>query len=210
MDITTVARIKALLGETGTSIDAVLASMITAMSARFESEMQRPLAALDRTEVYSVGATRRFISLRAAPVVRVDSRGSSVATFQVKVNSVPSFTSVPLLVVNRDYIVEDTMGAVRILADVPTITTGAIGRPIAPYYVQVRYTGGLGVDQPAIEAAYPDLVAAADAQIVYLWRRRLSLGGDQKTGDSAATYDSSYALLPDVYTTLRGYERRAG
>lgn len=52
-DLTSVAAVKAYLGETGTSLDVILASLVSATSKRFLEEIGREIESASRTETFS-------------------------------------------------------------------------------------------------------------------------------------------------------------
>lgn len=200
MDYTTAARVKVLLGigVADTSQDSFLGQLITATSSRFDQEMRRHSTQSSRTEVYPVKFSRRLVTLKGAPVTTVST---------VKISDTTDFTTATTLVVNDDYIVEQDAGVLRLLTQGTPFTAGMNGRPIAPYYLQVVYTGGFATSQANLASAYPDLAEAADLQVAYLHRRRLTPGGNLSVGDSSTQYTKDYNLLDEVRETLAKYKR---
>lgn len=211
IDCTTIARVKAHLPGTDAGSDAVLALLISSVSARMEAECYRWFQSTERTEVYPLRQPARLITLKGSPVTATDSRGVSLASFTVKASSSLSFSASPTLTRNTDYLLEQDRGVLRMLTDLDTFTGGLRTRPIAPAYVQVLYTGGLAADTTAFVAAYPDLAIACEMQVVHEFRRRTNAGaGDAQAGDSSFTHSADLALLTTVREALRPYKRRRG
>jgi hypothetical protein len=202
MDYTTAARVKSLLGIGGadTSQDTLIAQLITSTSMRFDNEMRRHGQQSARTEVYPVKFTRRLVSLKGAPV-------PSAGALTVKISDSTDFTAAVTLSKNDDYIIENDAGIIRMITTGTPFTAGSAGRPIAPYYLQVTYTGGLATNTTQLITTYPDLAQACDLQVAYLHRRRLSAGGNFSVGQSSTQYTGDYDLLADVQKTLNKYMR---
>ena len=202
IDYTTRARVKTLLGIANADVsqDSLIDQLITATSLRFDAEMRRHGQQIQRTEVYPIKLSRRIITLQGAPV-------NAAAAMTVKFNDTTDFTTATTMVENDDYVVEDTAGVIRLVSQGTPFTSGTIGRPIMPYYVQVTYTGGLATITANLISGYPDLAQACDLQVAYLHRRRTSPGGDVKVGDSYTAYTKDYGILDEVRSTLNKYKR---
>ena len=202
MDYTTRARVKTLLGIANADVsqDGLIDQLVTAVSQRFDTEMRRHSQQTARTEVYPVKFTRRLITLKGAPVA------TSPAPV-VKISDTTDFTTATTMVANDDYVIEFDAGVVRLLTQGTPFTAGAAGRPVAPYYVQVQYTGGFATSTANVISAYPDLAQACDLQVAYQHRRRVSPGGNVTVGDSSTQYTKDYGLLDEVREVLNKYKR---
>lgn len=202
MDYTTKARVKVLLGigAADTSQDSFIDQLITATSGRFDAEMRRHSTQTARTEVYPVKFTRRLVTLKGAPV-------PSGGALTVKISDTTDFTTAVTLVKDDDFIIEHDAGVLRLMTQGTPFTAGSTGRPIAPYYIQVTYTGGFATSTANLIAGWPDLAEACDLQVAYLYKRRVSPGGNVSVGDSSTQYTKDYGLLDEVREALNKYKR---
>ena len=75
MDATTVARVKALLDipDATSTHDAVLGTIVTAVSKRIENYIDRHLESKARTEEYSIKPRQNVLFLRGYPVSAISS-----------------------------------------------------------------------------------------------------------------------------------------
>lgn len=200
LDLTTLARVKTLLGEAGASQDALLGQLIAAVSARFEEEMRRHTTQAARTEVYPVKMNRRMLTMRGAPV-------DLTQPFSLKFSDTTNFSGVPTMVRNSDFVVEEEMGILRLITTGDAFAQGKLQRPFMPYYVQIISTSGMATSTANFITAYPEVAQACDLQVAYLFRRRTSPGGDVKVGDSFAQYTRDYNLLDEVRSAIWKHKR---
>lgn len=200
LDLTTLARVKTLLGESGASLDALLSQLISSVSARFEEEMRRHTLRAARTEVYPVKMTRRMLTLKGAPV-------DPAAAITVKYSDTTDFASSPTLVKNSDYVIEDEMGVIRLITTGDAFAAGKMQRPFMPYYVQVACTSGMATSTANFISAYPEIAQACDIQTAYLFKRKVSPGGDVKVGDSYSQFTRDYGLLDEARSALSKHKR---
>lgn len=210
LDLTTLEEVKALAAEEGTSQDATFESLITQVSRRVEQYMRRDaLVVVDREEIYSVRRHERVISLRAAPVVHLNIKTNlTTRDFDVKWSQDGHPDRYEQLNEYDDYIVEAEFGICRLINSLPTLHT-PLGRESAPASVKIRYTAGMAADTPAFVEAYPDIAGAVALQVVYLFKRRNSPGGNIVVGDSGTSFTKDYMLLKEVRETLNQYKRRS-
>lgn len=201
--LTTVDRVKSLIRETGSGQDANLTLLITAISAQFEAYTQRNVLKQQYVEVYPLMRGRRLITLNASPV-------DMMQAFQVVLTIDNDFSDASLAPLQRSfhYIIEDDIGLLRFLTDPTPMTMGITGRPAAPVYVKVTYTGGMAADTAAFVAAFPAVSTAVELQVAHLFKRGLSPGGDLKVGNSQATYTKDYDILDAVQRIWNLYRRR--
>lgn len=200
MNLTTIARLKVLIGETTADQDAFLEQIVTDVSRECEIEMRRHAQQLARTEEYAFRSHERTIFLTGAPV--------SAAAVTIKESWTNDFTNATALTAGVHYVLSRTNGRLQILYRPTFPLDQSSGRPIGPTYFQVAYTGGMTVDDASFVAAHPDIAGAVDLQCVHLFRRKENPGGSTKLGDSAAIYTEPYHLLPGVLRTLARYKRR--
>ncbi len=189
---TTTARVKALLGDTGSANDTLLASLVSSVSKEIEAWIGYPVTQAARTELYSLGQNDRFLFLNVIPVV-------SVA--EVKVASIGSWdwTTVTALTADIDY---HLGGSGQIYWNFETRAGFENAR--------VTYTAGLGVDDAGVIAAAPDLALAADLQVAEDWRRRFEPSQISiPTPKGAKTMASPVRFMPRALELLARYRRVA-
>ena len=195
MDVTTKARVQAILasgGQKAAPLDALIPVLIADVSARFEQYLGRALELTTRTERFDAHPTTSRLMLEAYPI-------SSVA--RVEYDPERAFGSTgDVLVANDDFVSDDAHGILFLEGVLLSDYRQAI---------EVEYDGGLGANQAALEAAFPELVHAADLQVAYLARRRQNLGGSATSAAGASTtYVGAYELLPEVKSILDLLRRR--
>lgn len=159
MDLTTLARVKAWGGFTTTQHDALMSSLITAVSAEAEKFLNRHVEQLARTEQFDVKRGIQHIFLPGFPVL-------AAPALQVRNNQSRDFTGAAIAVTNN-YFLDLRRGIIKF--DRYELVTG-------PGVVQVIYTGGMATSVAAFIAAYPNLANAVDMQISFMVRRRDSFG----------------------------------
>ena len=202
MNLTTLARVKTAIGidSSVTTDDSQLSQIIAEVSAGMEQSMQRLVEAKSRTEVVPLSWPSLLLMLPAYPVTSVSS---------VKCSPTQEFSGVTAMTAASDYVLDDAAGVLRLLAQPTYLRREGVGRPLHPTFFQVTFTGGMAADTAAMIAAYPELSAACDAQIRYLWQRRDSLGSNSNTSQGSTSFKDSYDWLPSVARTLAYYRRRS-
>lgn len=204
MDATTVARVKDLLEISHADHDTVLGRIVSAVSSRIETFLDRKLQTVERTEEYTLKPRQRVIFLRAYPL-----------TTQASVSSVkvaPSWDYAAAAAYDSDSYRVDLETGTLYLPYSPVQHYLDDNHASSPLAAQVVYTAGMGVDTNAFVAAYPDIAYAADTQSVAMWRRRDSPQGKEhsiRAGSmsSGATYEAPLNLVPDVIEALTPYRR---
>lgn len=185
MDMTTKERIKALMGIDSTGSDDLIDIIIAGVSARFESLLGRHVTVDTYTEVYEVSKAAKVIWLRGYPIASITSM-----TYSSKTND----SSATLLVADDDYSLDADAGIVRLRL---------VNTPYNPGYLSVVYSGGMAANYTALLAAFPELVAAADSQVVHEWNRKRSPGGNLETRDGKTNFGQPEVnLLSGVRETL--------
>jgi hypothetical protein len=210
LDLTTLARVKATVPIRTADVDqdALLSQFISALSAQAERYLRREVLQVERYEVHAVRDGRTSVALKAYPVIATDGRGGFLNAFNVKLSSTTSFSSSPTLVRNRDYVLEEPNGTLRLSLLPSAFTTAPDGRATAPGYVQVQYSGGMAATTAAFVSAYPEIAAAIDVDVVHFWKRRNSPEGEVKVADSVMEVSGQLQLLKHSREVLDPYRRR--
>lgn len=190
VNATTISRVKAHMGDTSSSNDALYTSLIAAVSREIELSIGYDLLQAERTERYDLSPHDRFIFLKVIPVV-------SVA--EVKIGpSYWDFTGISALTADQDY---------RLGPDGVLYLNGSWG---AGYQkAQVRYTAGLGTSDANVVTAAPDLALAADVQVCEEFRRRTNPNTISRPGPGgkSTVYAAPHGFLPRVEELLASYRR---
>ena len=190
VNVTTTARVKALLGDTSSTNDALYATLIDSVSREFEDYLGYPLLQAERTELYDLGQNDEILFLKVVPVV-------SVAEVKIGPNYW-DFTTLTALTANQDYKLGDDGQLFLNLR----ISAGF-------QKASVKYTAGLGANDAAVIAAAPQLALAADIQVSEEFRRRNNptTASRPGPGGTSKTYTSPHGFLPRVGELL-GAKRR--
>jgi hypothetical protein len=163
VDLTTVERVKALMGYLPENDDAdqVLASLVRSVSAEMERALDRKVEIAERIALLSPEAGQRVFPLHAWPILSVAS-----VTEDYTHRAFTGDTAV-VLEADVDFAVDSVNGLLHV--DRWALRAGKSS-------LQVVYTGGMATDTDGFVVDYPDLAAAADAQVVYQFRQRESIG----------------------------------
>lgn len=188
LDLTTLARLRTFGGISGnaTETDAVLSSIITYVSQKFEQYCSRQFLIHADTERRNLRGS--LVPVVRCPVVSVESVRASVSGRSSELSALSS----------SQYEIAPGGNAVR-LWDVP-----------AGSLVEVSFTGGLAADTAAIITDHPVLEGACKLQSLNLWQRHKS---PDKTGLTIVSGDTSwegqYEMLKDVKRDLdQNYNNR--
>lgn len=200
LDFTTLARVKALIAETTSAQDALLSSLITAVSARIEDELQRKAKKQAYTEVYTLNEASHVIALRATPV-------DVTQAVTVKASTTADFASSVALVANQAFVVDAFASVIRIYSQFTAPRVYGSNSPAGPIYLQVQYTGGMADTAANFILAFPDIALATDLQVRYVHQRRLTPGGNVTVGPGSTSFQDEYGLLKEV-RSLIGRHRR--
>jgi len=182
MDLTTLARVKALAKDTSSANDAWYAQAISAISAAIERETGRWFERKQRTEKFRPDGDISIFFLRALPVASID---------EVK---------------NDGAIVDAT--EYRLLDDIGAIEFESPPLPSFDGRLEVKYTGGLAADVATLVATaeYLDVVGVCEREVLALWQRRDRIAPrlSESVGGSSLTLEYPDGFLPE---TLRVIER---
>lgn len=204
LDLTTLARVKTALklADADTARDAALSQFITELSMEFASLMKRWTLSARRQEIVHFSAGRKTVGVRGYPVT----------TFHtVQLAETEDFAGVSNLAAT-DYHTQALIGLVHLRIAPQAVRRAPSRVPMHPAVARVDYTGGMAVDTAALIANYPDLAAACEQQVAYLWQRsqRNALGSNSTTGPNGETkFEGQYDLLPTVRAVVDRYTRRA-
>jgi len=201
LPLTTIARVKELIGELTTDQDVVLTRLIVSVSNAIETELHRYVGAGEYIETIPVWPGNHVFSVKAIPVA------TSPAPI-LKMNSYRDFSGAIAQVEGQDYIVEYDTGLVRLLPSIIGIQDRGSGYAIAPTYVRITYTGGMAATTADVIATQPEIAMMADLQVAYLLKRRNTPGGNMTVGPNSTAFDRAYDWLPSVKRTLEMYKRR--
>lgn len=175
--LTTEARVLTILGEgLGAKEQALIAMLISSVSARIESALGRGTLTQARTEYIDVAYGQRILQLTSYPITTVSS---------VYNDSAREYGS-SSLVDDDDYAVVDTLGQVIVDYD---LIPGARS-------AKVTYTGGLATTTDNLISSYPDIAMAAEYQIVHEFRRRR----DSLDGSSVSLPSGGVAFVGELKT----------
>lgn len=190
MDLTTVARVKALLDITGAQHDTSLGVYVPAVSQMVEEYLNRTAFQEIQTDQLDVEIGQRIFLLRAYPVLaapapalkhdlsRIFGSGSELATDGYYLN----------------------LGRGRIQLDGIALAPG-------PGTLKVVYTGGMATTTAALITAFPAVARAVDMQTAYVFKRRDSLGAASISGDGGSISLEAVGLLPMVKEMLQPFRR---
>lgn len=195
IDLTTVARVKALLNNAHSTFDTLFAQLIRFYSARFEKELGRSIETTERTEQYDIETGQSVVVLRAFPVIEVASVVND-GSRQFDGDALDS----SLFYVNGD------RGLIEF--DGVDLVPG-------PGVLRVTYTAGMtdeGATDPTASFIenYPDIAQAMDLQVAEVYRRKDRLGANSMSFQGGGVgYESAVKLLPEVERTLAFHRRYA-
>lgn len=195
LETTTVDRVKISslsdLDLNDTTKDELLYNLILEVSTQIEEYLGHELIAKQRVEVFDVEPLQERMWLPQWPVSSIDEvRNRSSAAVLWADTSALDTTSYTLLP-NPGRIEFNT-----------TLLPG-------PLNLQVTYTAGIAATTQALIASNADLVAAAERQVGYLFRRREN-PDRTSTSFQGASFTGTIVearLLPSVKETLRKYKR---
>jgi hypothetical protein len=191
--MTTRAAVKTALGITASTQDAAIDALLDAVSQEAANYLNRDIdASIARTQVYIVTAGHPYIWLRGYPIVSVTS---------VKYSRTRTFSDVIALdPAQPQYDVINASGEIFLRFECMTYLYD-------PAYVEVQYTGGMGIDTASFMAAYPRIANAVSSEIINRLNRAKTPDGDVRTIGGQVAYGKQLAPLDDFYCAL-GKERR--
>lgn len=188
IDATTLALVKEHLVKTSTAEDALLTTLIRAVSAQVEAYLITPLFESERTEFYDAVEGAHDIWLLSVPVNGVS---------EARIDTTWAFATTSIISANL-YRIDRATGRLYFSNSLPE----------GPGVVQVRYTGGLAATTADLVAKFPDVALAATQQVGELYRRR---GNASATGRGGGQGGISYPkglVLLDVVRELLDPHRR--
>lgn len=202
MDLTTTERVRTLLMgggmDAGTALEAsslaAVAQILVSVSAAAESYLDRNVqSGVSRTEYFDVRCDRMVYPLRAYPVASITGVWyDTTQAFAAATALSSSYYFSPTL---------DDRGLLRLKS------------PLQPYYdmapaaLKITYTGGMAATTTAFVAAFPDLAAAVDRQVIYEWKRRNDMGSLSVSGDGGTVTIPEVHLLRSTLEILDRHKR---
>lgn len=197
VDLTTEALVsEALRPATGvleTGLSGGIAQIISDISAEFTRYLGYHTLSAERTDTYELGRGKRVLTLDARPV--------TVAPDSIKVALHPSSLATATAIESTDYTLHPAAGWIRFHRRLAT----------GPVYVQMTYTGGIGVDADDVVANDAEIAYAASLQCAYRLQRNDSLGGNFNTLAGGSTqFTGQYRFLLEVQNILSARRRLPG
>lgn len=193
--LTTTAYVKTQLGISGSTQDALIAQLITAVSAQFESLTGRKFINTDYTEIYD-GTGRSNLYLREYPV-------NSVTSVERNHGSIgdPSWTTL-----DADTYYVDTRTGIISSGSAFASFPGDFSKRIAHY--RVIYNAGYG----AAAADMPEDIQQAIAAIIGYQINTMGREGitSERTGTYSVSYSTTqraFSAVPLASSTLDIYRR---
>ena len=182
MDLVTIATVRAFRGWSADATqDAVLGTLITSISARFEKDLcGRLVEETSRTVQVNISTDQRTVQLPAFPVETLTA---------VKNSAERDFTGDA--VSSDDYYLEAAIGVINFETGLER-GAGAL---------QVEYTGGMGTSATDVESTFPDVADAVMRQVVYEYERRNTLGQTSQIlaqNSTQRNWPSAGGWLPEV------------
>ena len=190
MDLTELADVKALgtWAAGDTQDDAVLARMITSVSAQVERELCRHVEQTSRTEEFYLRQGEKVVTLVGAPISSVTS---------VKYGADKDWANETALAETTEWIQDAAGGTVRLMFQTQA----------APGWVQVIYTGGMAANVSAFKTAFPDISEAVAQQVFYQFSRRQSPGGTVTVQGGTQNFTGQLKLLDMLTQAIETHRR---
>lgn len=196
MNLSTVARVKALVSSFGTApanADTEIAAVLATVSGAVERYLDRTVLAASVTEYFDVEYGMECVRLRAYPVTALTS---------VHYDADQSFGAETALTSDDYYL--PTLDPSGLLAFVSPFSPSRTHRRA----LKVVYTGGMAATADAFAAAFPDIAGAVDVQCSHEWQRRNALGVTNISYPDGTNASLSFdRWIPSVKQVLDTYRR---
>jgi hypothetical protein len=186
--ITTKERVKAKRDITGTTLDAVIDTLIAGVSQMAEEHLGRRLLSDLRTEVRPLQPRTRYVSLLGFPIESVTS---------VQYGSTRDFADVAPM----------DPSEFQALLPQGQIYLSSLSTWLSPGFVQIIYEGGMANDTASFIAAYPRIAEAADSEVIARLNRRQSPDGSPSALGTNVMYSDELKPLTDFYAALDPHRR---
>lgn len=199
IDCTTLARVKSIMGWTDSDAtrDALVETIIDAVSERIEAYIGSPLTNAQRTEEYDLRPRQAVIFLRVVPVTSIYS--VTVAEDWVFNLSTPIDSSL--------YRVNQYTGELWLRTELAEARTDGLWQD-HPLGCQIVYTAGFATDTATLLSSYPAIGLAADLWVCEIFRRKSEvMGTTKRIGDSSSSRTDELRMPKEVSEALSQYRR---
>lgn len=177
--------------------DALVETIIDAVSERIESYIGSPLASGQRTEEYDLRPRQAVIFLRAVPVASI---------YSITVSEDWSFNlSTPID--SALYRVNSATGEIWLRTELAEARVDGLW-PNHPLGCQIVYTAGFATDTAGLVSSYPAITLAADLWVCEIFRRKSEvMGTTKRIGDSSFSRTDELRMPKEVSEALSQYRR---
>lgn len=183
MDLVDLPRVKAFLDQTGTTNDALLADLITAVSAQIERYIGRGIELKARTEIYDLEDYQSKVMLSTFPVTTL----TSVTYDDTGVFSSGAVTG---------YTLNKAVG----MLSLPVSYAEAYGA------LQVVYTAGMAADVDGLlNNGYGDIVEACMLQVAAVFKRRQNIEQTSVSDAAGGVGFTDLSMIPAAKAILDAY-----
>lgn len=191
MDLTTVARIKTLdPSYQNGSRDAKLAMVITGVSSKIESYLDRTIEIGTYVEQYNLLSKQSSFKVPAYPVTDV----SYIKNLYERQDTNPYEVDLDLISWE-----DNPLGYIGIN---DTILYTGYGR------IEIEYTGGMATDTADFITDYPDIAYHVDVQVLFEMQALNNLLDSSIATNDQTIKKNPYGLLPGVVNALRKYKTK--
>jgi len=211
IDLTTLARVKALCDPNGTTTwktnaEAVINNLIDLVSRRAMTDiMHRGVKSASRTEYFDIMQGQREIYVLGSPIdtsstITIVSNSDQPRDYSDSDDEIDAKYYYPSNdgTSNNLHPANAKMG--RIYFET-SLTAG-------PQTLKVTYTGGMAATTTAFLTAYPDIAAAIDEQVADMYKRSINWGATTEGIIGASfTFESSVNWLVTVRQVLQNHAR---
>lgn len=181
MLLTSVTDVKTFLEITNTAHDSLLTLIVTMVSARIETYLNRNLEKVERTQYFDAGGRYYFL-----PAYPIDLTAALTIT-----------NSDAAQVINSDYYVWETQGLIEFPSPPSYVN---------PKQIKIVWTGGYAT----YDVLPQDIQLATVLQSAFVFRRRKDIGLNSVTmPDGSINVNAPTSLLPEVQKILAMWRRQA-
>jgi len=192
MNLTTLARVQAVIGDTSATLDAILNQWIADLSAEVERALGRGTESVARVEHFSPWRGQRIFPLLGYPIASI--------THVKEDTSDRTFTDASSSTLPTDVYVADSQ-----LGHLVVHSWELVGGPKS---LEVSYVGGMAADTAGFVAAFPDIAGAMDLQVAFWLKRRNTLAESATTvAGATTTTHNPVEWLPQLRSAVARHRR---